>query len=562
MRRLLLPVLGAAALTIPGHAQTAISKSDLEAKFSFEAEPRGTTPTGWGGGPAGTIAVDGETVHGGRWSVRLERDERSPNGFSTITTALPMDFAGKTIEWRGFLRTENVSEYVGLWMREDGDIPSLAFDNMQQRQVNGTRDWTEYSISLPLHPDAKQLVFGVLVTGTGKVWADDLQLLVDGKPVWDAPKIERPKTPIDLDHQFDRGSGVVLSDLTAPQIANLALLGKVWGFLKYHHQSVVAGKYHWDYELLRVLPTVLAARDRDAGKAAVTTWVRSLGEIPACGTCLTRRTPTCTSVRPGLIDQEEVVGRDLAGCCARSAVSGLTASSSTSQVPNVRNPKFDPEPAYATLNFPDAGYQLLALPILEHRQLLVLTATCWIRLGPGAREFIPNRARQNEGCAQLEFIALIAKVTDTHANLWSAPPQIRPPAGACQLPVTTRFIEDRAVVTGYSDAASGPATGLKIGDVIESLDGVPVEELVERWAPYYPASNQPARLRDSTSAAARMTEPIAPIRKPRRVRADNAASTTAGVPIAARCAMKLRFPNVPPGARFRLKYSVVAPAYV
>ena len=255
MRRLLLPVLCAAALTIPGHAQTALSRSDLEAKFSFEAEHRGTSPTGWGGGPPETIAVDSEIVHGGRWSVRLERDEKSPNGFSTITTALPLDFAGKTIEWRGFLRSENVSGYFGLWMREDGDTPGLAFDNMQQRQLKGTHEWSEYSITLPIHPDAKQLYIGVLFAGTGKVWADDLQLLVDGKPVWDAPKIEQPKTPIDLDHQFDRGSGVVLSDLTAPQIANLALLGKVWGFLKYHHQSVIAGKYHWDYELLRVLPT-------------------------------------------------------------------------------------------------------------------------------------------------------------------------------------------------------------------------------------------------------------------------------------------------------------------
>ena len=32
--------------------------------------------------------------------------------------------------------------------------------------------------------------------------------------------------------------------------------------------------------------------------------------------------------------------------------------------------------------------------------------------------------------------------------------------------------------------------------MIESLDGAAVLELVNRWAPYYPASNQAARLRD------------------------------------------------------------------
>ena len=95
-------------------------------------------------------------------------------------------------------------------------------------------------------------------------------------------------------------------------------------------------------------------------------------------------------------------------------------------------------------------------------------------------EFIPRIAlAKDKDAYQLEALALIAKVTDTHANLWSAPPQLRPPAGNCQLPVTIRFIENRPVVTGYSEVTAGPATGLKIGDVVERLDDVPVEDLVD-----------------------------------------------------------------------------------
>jgi C-terminal processing protease CtpA/Prc len=101
------------------------------------------------------------------------------------------------------------------------------------------------------------------------------------------------------------------------------------------------------------------------------------------------------------------------------------------------------------------------------------------------------------------MIALIARVTDTHANLWSAPPELRPPAGSCQLPVITRFIENQAVVTGYSHATSGPATGLQIGDVIESLDGTAVPQLIRQWTPYYPASNEPTRLRDMARSLTR-----------------------------------------------------------
>jgi hypothetical protein len=32
----------------------------------------------------------------------------------------------------------------------------------------------------------------VLLSGTGIVWADDLELLVDGKPVWEASRVEHP----------------------------------------------------------------------------------------------------------------------------------------------------------------------------------------------------------------------------------------------------------------------------------------------------------------------------------------------------------------------------------
>ena len=505
--RHLLVVLTSAALTVPGHAQTANS-SELAAMLSFEMEHSGTSPRGWGGGPAGTIFVDGTVVHGGRWSVRLERVATSPNNFSTITKVIPLDFAGAKIEFRGFLRTENVSEFVGLWMRQDGDAPSLAFDNMQQRQVRGTNDWTEYSITLPVHAEARQLFFGVLMAGTGKVWADDLQLLVDGKPVWEAPKAVRPKTALDLDSQFDAGSGIVLSQLTTPQIENLKTLGKIWGFLKYHHPSVTAGSVHWDYELLRVLPKVLAAVDRDAGNVVMRDWIRGMRPLPVCSRCVALGNDNL-HLSPGTdwIREEAVLGRDLAELLQavyRARPGGKQFY--VSQIPNIGNPLFEHELAYAGLGFPDTGYQLLALyrfwNVIEYwfpyRNVIDQN---WDQV---LAEFIPRIAlAKDKNAYQLETIALIAKVTDTHANLWNAPPQVRPPAGTCQLPVVTRFLEKRAVVTGYSEATAGPATGLRIGDVIDRLDGVGVEELVGRWAPYYPASNEPTRRRDIARAMTR-----------------------------------------------------------
>lgn len=351
-------------LAAPGGAQPPTAGPGLDTQFTFETDHPGNTPRGWGGGPPDTISVDGQIVHGGRWSARLQRRASSPDAdFSTMTMALPVDFAGTTVEWRGFLRSDSVSGFFGLWLRQDGGAGVLAFDNMQQRQLKGTTDWTEYSITLPVHADARQLVFGVLTSGTGTVWVDDLQLLVDGKPIWLAPKRPPVVTALDRDHQFDNGSGIAVSRLSAVQIENLALAGRVWGFLKYHHPGVVGGKYHWDYELFRLLPKVLAAGSRDAGQGVLRDWVAALGNLAPCSPCVVLRDDNL-HMKPDLdwIRQDAVVGRELAASLTAVYQARLAGKQFfVSLNPGVGNPAFDHEPPYAGVTFPDAGYQLLAL---------------------------------------------------------------------------------------------------------------------------------------------------------------------------------------------------------
>ena len=489
-----------------GMLQTSITRPEL-AGLDFEAEHAGGVPTGWGGGPPGTFVVDGQIVHGGKWAVRIERDDKSQGAFSTITRMIPIDFAGESLELRGFLRTEGVSEFAGLWMREDGDSGSVAFDNMQSRQLKGTTEWTEYSIKLPLEKSGKRLFVGVLAAGVGKVWADDLHLLVDGRPLEREPRIEQPKTVLDLDKEFDAGSGITLKSLSKTQVDNLAMLGKVWGFLKYHHPLVTAGKRQWDYELFRILPKVLAAADAPAARSVVQQWVTSLGDVPACTNCASLDESDLHLGPPLTWLTDAALGSELAG--SLRAIHRNRSSDPrqfyVSLVPNIGNPSFDHELGYANLKLPDAGYQLLSLyrlwNIIEYwfpyRDLLdgswdeKLTA------------FIPRIALASDAVAHKEeMLAFIATIHDTHANLWSSL-DVRPPVGPCAIPVTLRFIENQPVVTGYTNSQSGPASGLQRGDVVSALDGVPVTQLVERWSLFYAASNQSRRLHDIAASMTR-----------------------------------------------------------
>jgi C-terminal processing protease CtpA/Prc len=512
LRHVLASIFVAAALCSAQDTKSDRSalRSDLEPALSFEAPPSGDMPGGWTGGPAGTIFADTKVVHGGKGSARIERNAASGNEFSTITKQIPIDFAGTTIEFRGFLRTEDVSGFAGLWMREDGDSSGLAFDNMQSRQLKGTTDWTYYSIKLPLVADARKLFIGVLVVGNGKAWADDLELLVDGKPVWDLPPGKPvPTTVLDRDHQFDNGSGIVIHQLTTAQIDNLSTLGRVWGFLKYHHPKITAGDYHWDYDLFRILPSLLLAADRASANSVLARWIGGLGPISPCNPCAKLDAKDLTFGSDlGWINDEQTLGADL----SRELRSVYENRSSGPQFyvlmdPGIGNPIFKHEPGYEQIKLPDAGFQLLALyrfwNIFEYwSPYRDIVGEDWSRVLKESisKVVLATTAEDYER----ELMAMIAKAHDGHANLWSAL-NARPPVGPCRIPVDVRFIENLPIVSALTSSISDKAAQLKIGDVITALDGAPTGKLIEKWKPYYATSNDAARMRDITHNMTRGT---------------------------------------------------------
>ena len=154
------------ALTSPSCAQTTPLTSNDQASLTkilgFEDQPGADKPQGWSGNPPGTVTIDDKIVHSGQRSVRLERNAQSAGEFSVLGRTIPWEFSGKVIEIRGFLRTENVSGFAGFWMRQDKRSEMLSLENMERQQLNGTHDWAEYKITLPIHPETEALVFGVI----------------------------------------------------------------------------------------------------------------------------------------------------------------------------------------------------------------------------------------------------------------------------------------------------------------------------------------------------------------------------------------------------------------
>jgi hypothetical protein len=91
-------------LAWPGLSQI-LTRQNLASILGFENNSQADTfPVGWSGGPAGTIFSDNHVVHSGDYSARIERTASSSSMFSTLTQVIPIDFARKTIDWRGFIK--------------------------------------------------------------------------------------------------------------------------------------------------------------------------------------------------------------------------------------------------------------------------------------------------------------------------------------------------------------------------------------------------------------------------------------------------------------------------
>ncbi len=306
--------------------------------------------------------------------------------------------------------------------------------------------------------------------------------------------------PVEMDTEFDGGSRIENQEPTPVQVENLALLGRVWGFLKYHHPKVTAGQLNWDYELFRVAPKVLAASDRAAVIEAIATWAEAVGAPAPCVPCA--RVPTDIHLAPRVdwIRDTSTLGRALS---ARLVAVYENRSAAREQYyvrhdQEVGNPDFSNENAYADHPFPDAGFRLLALyrwwNIIEYwfPYRDVLDAD-W---GDVLTEYIPRLMTVRDADTyRVTMIEVITRVDDTHANLWKSL-RVQPPVGTARLPVIVRFVEGEAVVTGFSNPELGQATGLEVGDVIETIAGTRVDSLVNALRPYYSASNEPTRLRD------------------------------------------------------------------
>ena len=134
------------------------------------------------------VLVDKHTAHTGNSSIFISSVDTSSNPKSAgVGYTVPAKYAGKEITVKAWMKSEDMKGSLALFLAiYDADGNTLQFENLQSKKIKGTKDWKQYSVTLPLAAQAQLIHIGPILIGKGKLWIDDVELFVDGTPIQDA----------------------------------------------------------------------------------------------------------------------------------------------------------------------------------------------------------------------------------------------------------------------------------------------------------------------------------------------------------------------------------------
>ena len=298
------------------------------------------------------------------------------------------------------------------------------------------------------------------------------------------------------DYRFENNSLITIKEYTNQDITNLFILCKTWGFMRYYHPKIVQGEQNWDYELFRVMPSILEAKSAKQRNRILNHWLKKQEKVKPETTILLKGTER--SVPDFRWLEEANLGR-----AAKRLIEIKTGKKDfypTQDSILLVEKILKKDEIYAELSaLPDVGFRLLVLfrywNIIEyfspHKDII---GQNWDKILLAA---IPKFIEvDNENDYRLLLLELVASINDGHAKIHGA--IIDRQLGRNQIPVRISFIEEKAVVIEKYGIDSPFETdkSLNIGDIIIAVNDIPIDSIIMRQTPYTSASNYPAKLRE------------------------------------------------------------------
>ncbi len=155
-------------------------------------------PKGWtAGGTARNyyeIGTDYGAGQGGKNAGTVRSIYKEIRGNGEMRQSLDAEnYKGKRLRLTGYLKTRNVDDWAGLYLRINGPKHTLllgnekrtmiARDNMYNRSLKGTNDYTKCEVVLDVPDTADNIMYGAVLNGPGQIWFDRMKLDIVGNDV-------------------------------------------------------------------------------------------------------------------------------------------------------------------------------------------------------------------------------------------------------------------------------------------------------------------------------------------------------------------------------------------
>lgn len=282
-------------------------------------------------------------------------------------------------------------------------------------------------------------------------------------------------------------------------ITNLELLGKIWGFLKYHHPEICKGNINWDLELIKFLPHFIESNSTETRDERLINWINKLGFVTICTNCDSPDSDTFIKPDHSWFNDYNMNSLLINKLIYiyRNRFQGEKHYVRMAQ--GVGNPEFVNENAYSNSPYPDQGFRLLSLyrywNIVQYfYPYKYLTDKSWDSI---LAEYIPIfLGASDELEYEIAALRIIGDLKDTHANLWGGGDKLNELRGEYFPAFQVKFIEDKLVVSDYYNSELQPELGIQLGDIITHINGRTIDKITDSLHVFYPASNSAVEMRD------------------------------------------------------------------
>jgi len=473
--------------------------------MDFESDAVGQPPPGWtvdmaAAGTGASAMIDGDRPESGHASARLTLPPpAAADAYASATLRRDIDAApyrGKIVVIHLAMRTD---------IKSQGAFASVIFRARAER-VQGrfypdaitnrapSVDWTSYDLPLAVPADADRLALAMSQTKPGSAWLDSVRIhIADPAEVgWEAP---RPLTP--------RG------------IANLHAFARLLGYVRFFHPSDQAAAADWNS-----IAIAGVQRIEDAPDAAKL--VKALRDIfmPLAPTL--RIYATGGSVLPRPVALADTPGATIVGWQHHGVFLGLPLPGNSALYTSERIGMTNPKPADAFPADLGGGASILmpttlyrddkgTLPHVPPAQIHLHKPALFVPSGLDRstrladvilswnvfQHFYPYFAEEPVDWAAVLDVTLAEAATDGdeaefRATLSKELAALRdghgyvyfPHQKELSLPVLWDWVEDRLVVLRVEPDVKG----LRPGDVVDRIDGVPVANLLAHLMPTIAAS--------------------------------------------------------------------------